>query len=61
MVRGSYNGFYSGASDYYDGRDAMEDLVVLIKKLAQLIAELGREKESDGIMKRLGNITTQHT
>ncbi len=34
--------------------------MVLVKKLAQLIAELGREKEADEIMKRLGSITTQH-
>ena len=61
LHRYAYNELYKDASDYYDRRDAIEDLVVLTRKLAQLIAELGREKEADGIMKKLGNITTQHT
>ncbi|WP_367834285.1 PaREP1 family protein [Vulcanisaeta sp. JCM 16159] len=53
LHRYAYNGLYRGASDYADRKDAIEDLVVLIKKLTQLIAELGREKEANEILKKI--------
>ncbi len=52
LHRYAYNGLYHGASDYIDRKDAIEDLLVLIKKLTQLIAELGREKEANEILKK---------
>ncbi len=56
LHRYAYNGLYrGGASDYADRKDAIEDLVVLIKKLTQLIAELGREKEANEILKKIAH------
>ena len=53
LHRYAYNGLYRGASDYADREDAVEDLKVLIAKLANLLKSLGKGKEAEEVLARL--------
>ncbi|MEM1627395.1 MAG: PaREP1 family protein [Sulfolobaceae archaeon] len=53
LHRYAYNGTYRGASDYADRKDAIEDLKFLIKKIAETMMILGKDKEAREIMKKL--------
>ncbi|BCU69670.1 PaREP1 family protein [Stygiolobus caldivivus] len=53
LHRYAYNGLYRGASDYADREDAIDDLKVLIKRIAETLAELGRSKEAKEVLDKL--------
>ena len=56
LHRYAYNGLYRGASDYADREDAIEDLKVLIRKLAEVLTALGKDKEVKEILARLNEL-----
>ena len=56
LHRYAYNGIYRGASDYADRKDAIEDLKVLIRKMANMLVSLGKDKEAKDILDKLNEV-----
>lgn len=54
LHRYAYNG--RGASDYADREDAIEDLKILIRKLAEVLTALGKDKEVKEVLARLNEL-----